>query len=283
MSITVYVDVLFLLNLIIDYIIICSTAFILNKKSHTLRFLGASAIGSVYSTVIFFPQLQTLNVIILKLLVSFVIVLVAFKWQSIVAQIKLFITYYLINFIYGGGMYAFYRFTNLGSKMNYSNGEFYIDISLGTIIVLAVSFYFLIKVFGRILNGANQTSVIKEIEIQHNNKCVSTNALIDTGNNLYDPISQQPVILVEKEIINKIINISSDENLNYIKNHKMRIVPFYDANGNSSIIYAFKPDKLYNTTDQKEIENVLIGISEHKLSTDKTYQALMHSKQFKKE
>jgi len=283
LSITVYVDVLFLLNLIIDYIIISSTAFIINKKNDTPRFLIAATTGALYSTIIFFPQLKILSIVIFKLLVSMLIVFIAFKYQNITSYLKSFFTYYIINFIYGGGMYAFYRFTSLGSKMNYSNGEYYIDVSLGAIIILAVVFYFLIKIFSRILSEKIQTSVIKQIEIFVNNKSVSVNALIDTGNNLYDPISQQPVILVEKDVIKKIINLNTPDDYKYIKENKMRVIPFFDANGNSNIIYAFKPQRICNTSDKKDIVNTLIGISEHKLSPDQSYQALMHSRHFIKE
>jgi len=280
LTITVYVDVLFFINLIIDYIIISSTAFILNKSNNTFRFITASATGALYSTVIFFPQLKILNVIFLKILISFIIVFIAFKYQSIVSHIKIFITYYLINFIYGGGMYAFYRFTNLGSKMNYSNGEYYIDLSLGAIILLSVLFYFLIKIFGRFLSDKPQQAVLKQIEITINGNKVCTNALIDTGNNLYEPISQKPVILVEKDVINKILDVNFKLEYKYIKKYKMRIIPFYDASGESNIIYALKPDRVYNISDDILIENVLIGISEHRLSPDHTYQALMHAKHF---
>ncbi len=287
MSITVYVDILFLLNLIIDYIILSSTAFISNKKSSTIRFLSAAMLGALYSTLIFFPTLKTLNIIIFKIIISFLMVLIAFKWQSFAMQAKLFIIYYIINFIYGGGMYAFYRFTSLGSKMNYSNGEYYINLPLWAIILLALFFYFLIKLFGRILNGASQNSVIKEIEITVGNKSVCTNALIDTGNSLYDPISQLPVMLVEKKVLKKVMDIESIDfsncNYNNIKKYNLRIVPFYDASGNSSIIYAFTPTRISDVTDKREINNTLIGISEHSLSDDRSYQALMHSKQFIKE
>lgn len=282
MTVTVYIDILFLLNMIIDYIIICSTAFILNKKCNIVRFLFASVFGALYSTIIFFPMIELLNIVIIKIAVSFVIVLIAFKWQSILDHVKLFVTYYIINFIYGGGMYTFYRFTSLGSKMNYSNGEYYINLPLWAIILLAIFFYFIIKLFSRFLNKTNQQSFIKEIEIYVDNKSITTTALIDTGNELYDPISQKPVILVEKNVLRKIIDIDNTE-VELIKKYNMRIVPFFDASGKSSIIYAFKPTRLIDIVEKNQIENVLIGISNHNLSTDNSYHALMHSKHFVKE
>ena len=95
MSITVYIDVLFLLNLIIDYLVISSVAFILNKKSNTLKFLIASTIGAIYSTIIFFPQLKILSIVVFKLLISLIIVFVAFKHHNVTAYIKSF--FYLCN------------------------------------------------------------------------------------------------------------------------------------------------------------------------------------------
>lgn len=282
MTVTIYIDILFLLNLIIDYIIISSTAFILNKKCNVARFLLASSFGAIYSTIIFFPTLKTLSVIVFKIAVSFIIVLISFKWQSFLNHIKLFITYYIINFIYGGGMYSFYRFTSLGSKMNYSNGEYYINLPLWAIILLAVFFYFLIKLFSRILNGAKQQSFIREIEITVGQSSIRTNALIDTGNELYEPISQAPVILVEENVLRKIMDIDKSD-VKLVEKYNMRIVPFYDASGGSNILYAFKPTRIIDTKESTPIENTLIGISQHSLSTDNSYHALMHSKHFIKE
>ncbi len=282
MSVTIYIDILFLLNLIINYIIISSTAFISNKKSNVARFLFAAAFGAVYSTIIFFPTLKILSVVVFKIIVSFIIVLISFNWKGLKSQIRLFITYYIINFIYGGGMYSFYRFTSLGSKMNFSNGEYYINLPLWAIIVLAVLFYFLIKIFSIILNGTKQQSFIQEIEITVGKNKTATSALIDTGNELYDPVSQKPIVLIEKNILKKIMDIDMPE-VELIRKYNMRIVPFFDASGGSSIIYAFKPTNITYKKDKKTLENTLIGIVQHDLSTDNSYHALMHSKHIVKE
>ena len=142
---TIYVDILFLLNFFIDYIIIITTAFVCGREHNFKRIITASTVGALYSVAVFFPQLKILNILLLKISISIIITVISFKFLSLWSHIKIVITYYFVNFIYGGGIYVFYRFTSLGSRMNYSNGEYYIDIPLFIIIILTFTIYFLTK------------------------------------------------------------------------------------------------------------------------------------------
>ncbi len=270
---TIYIDVLFLLNFFIDYIIIITTAFVCGREHNFKRIIAASAVGALYSVAVFFPQLKVLNILLLKFTMSILITVISFKFLSLRSHIKIFISYYFINFVYGGGIYAFYRFTNLGSKMNYSNGEYYIDIPLFLIIILTFSIYFLTRFLIVSLN--NKPKKITKIRIYHHNKYTDANAIVDTGNNLLDPISMLPVTLVENNVISKIIGQEiTDETF---KANKMRIIPWKDASGDSKSIYAFKPSKIVNTENGAELNEMLIGIVQNNLTADKSYQALLHS------
>ena len=287
MNLTIYVDELFFLNLIIDYLIIASTAMLLSLECKKARLLLASVFGALYSTLIFFPTLIILKVIILKLIASAVIVIISFGFKSFYRVIKITTIYYIINFLYGGGMYAFYRFTNLGAKMNYSNGEYYIDMPLWLIILLAVFFYFLVKIVGNIVSGKKIESLIAEIKIDILGKSIVTKALIDTGNALYDPISSIPVALLQKSEFNSVLNkqeinaLANPDSIDFyntVKKYKARLIPFYDATGKSNTIIAIKANGVTDITNNKALGQMLIGIVEHKLSPDMQYSALLHSK-----
>ena len=143
MNLTIYVDVLFLLNMIVDYIVLSSSALISGRETVKRRMLLGAAVGALYSVIIFFPQLQLLNIIIFKIIASAVIILISFKYINIYSYFKIFVTYYVINAVYGGGMYAFYHFTSLGSRMNSSNGVYYIDLPLWAVILMAFIFYYM--------------------------------------------------------------------------------------------------------------------------------------------
>lgn len=289
LNLTIYIDILFLINLTIDYIILNSTALISGNKAIKWRILTAASIGAIYSVIIFFPALEILNLILLKLAFSTIILLVAFKYKSISSLLKTTLIYYIINTVYGGGMYAFYHFTTLGSKMNYSNGIYYIDLPLWAIILLSFVFYFLIKLFTKITNERSIQKNISKLRIYFENTYIDINALLDTGNSLYDPISLMPVMLVEScQFRNKISDSfireaesgkagALPELHTAYPNLKLRVIPFHDVTGVKKVIYAFKPTKIINTETNKEINHMLVGIINSKLTNDNSYTALLHA------
>ena len=289
MNLTIYIDVLFLLNMIIDYIILNSCSLLIGQNPIKWRMLSASALGALYSVIIFFLNTNGIILIFLNVIASFVINIIAYKFTSVISTIKSFIVYYTINMLYGGGIYAFYHFTSLGSKMNCSNGVYYIDLPLWIIILLSFFFYFLTKAFNKIANQKNIYKNLKIIEIHILNKKFHVKALFDTGNTLYDPISLLPVMIIESTAIKDILNISLFEDTLTSKNDsllilhkiypelKLRLIPFKSITGEKNSIYAFKPDKIIDTENSKVISNTLIGIVNVKLSEDGSYNALLHS------
>ena len=54
LSVTVYVDVLFFINLIINYLILCATAILSGRELLKLRTLAVASLGALYSVFIFF-------------------------------------------------------------------------------------------------------------------------------------------------------------------------------------------------------------------------------------
>ena len=115
-------------------------------------------------------------------------------------------------------------------------------------------------------------------------------ALLDSGNMLKEPISQKPVIVVEKAILSKII---PEEVLNYIERmvggddqernemqeylSKIRMVPFMSLGKENGMLIGIRLDKIkINTEDIRlEKENIIAGIYEKKLTKDNKYNALI--------
>lgn len=290
LNLTIYVDVLFLLNMLMDYIVLSSAAIVSGRSAKKTGLLLAAAVGALYSVIIFFPQLRLFSIIIFKILISIVIVLTAFGFVNIYSFFRIFVTYYIINAVYGGGMYAFYHFTSLGSRMNESNGVYYMDLPLWAVIALTFVFYFIIKIFAKITDGRSVKRQIRRIEIRFSGVHVNVKALFDTGNTLYDPISLMPVMIVEADafrgklsetLIKEIMSGKTDKlpamHELYPQLH-LRVVPFKDITGNKSFIYAFKPDKITDTEKNAEITRMLIGVIGATLSADGSFEALLHSK-----
>lgn len=290
LNLTIYVDVLFLLNLIVNYIILCSTAFILCKEIMKGRVLLSAVAGSLYNVMIFFPQFEILNLIVLKLLISIVMVIIAFRYTGAFTFIKTLIVYYIINAVYGGGMYAFHHFTSLGTKMNYSNGVYYIDLPLWCVIILAFVFYFLTRLFSFLSDNSVKPQNTVTAQIDFLNQNLTVKALVDTGNSLYDPISLMPVMFVETSVFESKLSAYflekvTEKNINNLPELyniypelKLRVIPFQDICGKKDIVFAFKPRSVKILETDKSLPTTLIAFISTRLSADNSYNALIHSK-----
>ena len=130
--------------------------------------------------------------------------------------------------------------------------------------------------------------MICDIEIIYNNKSCKIKSIIDTGNMLKDPITKDPVIIVEAnelvsiipknvlDNIQKIIYGDYDKlNEKYIS--KFRVIPFTSIGKQNGILLGIKVDKVIIKYDGKRIENknIIVGIYDKVLSKNKEYSALV--------
>src|SRR5659263_672773 len=97
----VYIDILFAVNLILNYFILLAVSILLKRKDKRLRILAGAAFGALYSLFIFYPQLTYLYSIFVKIIASVIIVLITFKCSNIKTFAKLIMFFYLISFLFG--------------------------------------------------------------------------------------------------------------------------------------------------------------------------------------
>src|SRR5699024_6463792 len=81
-------------------------------------------------------------------------------------------------------------------------GTYPIKIALLGGIVGFVITYIAFKV---VKTRMNKNELIYEVEIKINDKKINTKVMLDTGNMLKDPISNNPVVLIEKKILYDIL------------------------------------------------------------------------------
>ena len=72
---TIYIDIVFLENIIMNFIIILASGLIIKTKINHLRILLASLIGAIYTVVAYISKIEIYSNIILKFILSIVIVL----------------------------------------------------------------------------------------------------------------------------------------------------------------------------------------------------------------
>ena len=94
-KITIYVDVIFLENLIMNSIILYATAIILKISPKTMRVILSSAIGSIYAIITYVTEIQVYTSAILKAILAIIMVSAASNPQTIKKTWKQVAIFYL--------------------------------------------------------------------------------------------------------------------------------------------------------------------------------------------
>lgn len=278
--ITVYIDVLFMVNFLINILIVEGTGVIINEDTRWYRSILAATVGAVYAVCVFFPSLEFVQTFIMKIILSGVMVTIAFKIKSKVHFLKMWGSFYLVSFIFGGSIIAVMSMTDLGAKTGavYSNGTVYFNLPWQLVFASGAGTYFLINLFGRVRKKlVAKESVSRKLSIYVNGELVETKAIIDTGNSLFDPITGSPVIVCEYEQIKRLVPKETDESLidkMRERGLKVRLIPFSSIGKDSGLMPAFLPDMV--KIDEREAKRCIVGISENKLSKGEEYHALLN-------
>lgn len=287
---TLYIDVLFIENLIMNYILIYMTSFFGKIKVKHMRLFISSVIGAIYAVLSCISNWGVYQLTISKLILSAVMVLIAFSPKKVLDFFKYMLIFYLITFVLGGSIFGLMYFLNYTSVS--INGVVYMDdFPIKIFMIATVSIFIAIKLgFYLFANKIRLKERLFKIKIDVLDKSVETTALLDTGNLAVDPLTKMPVVIIEKSelkyfLSEDIVELFDEENLDDFYNKvfelnaewrtRLRIIPFSSLGSESSMMIGFKPDKLYIYERNIQTEKVIIAVCDKKLSRDDTYNALI--------
>lgn len=289
---TIYIDVVLIENLIMNYIILFTTGLILKLKINHLRILLASSLGAIYSIIAYTGILKIYSSFILKIILSVLIVYIAFNPQNAKKMWKDILIFYLTSFVFGGVAFALIYIVK-PQDIIMKNGLFLGTYPLKTIMLGAIiAFVIIITAFSVVKSKISKKDMFCQIEVGINNKKVKTNAMIDTGNMLKEPITNTPVVVIEhtllyecipKEILNNIENIIGgdfEKVPDYIREKyisKLKLIPFSSLGKQNGMLLGIKPQYLKVIAEEEERieDNVIIGIYNKSLTKRGEYRALM--------
>lgn len=278
---TIYIDIIFLENIIMNFIILLSTGLVLREKISYIKIFIASTLGSIYVVVTYITNMKLLLGIFMKILLSIAMTYIAFNSKKVKRHIKEILTFYLVSFVFGGAAIATIYFIK-PQNILIKNGVYIGRYSTITILIGAILGFILVNIVFKIIKKKITKSELNyTMKIKFEGKEQIIKAMLDTGNMLKDPITRKPVAIIDSEIAEKILpkelikNIhkilggefyTEDEESNkYIS--KLKVIPYSSLGKEHGLILAFKPDIVIIKYEDEiiEIKNILIGISERKL------------------
>ena len=289
---TIYIDVVLIENLIMNYIILLATGLILKIKIKHIRLIIGSLLGAIYTIIGYIGILEIYSNFILKIILSIMIVYVAYYPQSLKKMCKELLFFYLTSFVFGGVAFSLIYIVK-PQEIIMKNGLFLGTYPLKTVILGAiVAFIIIVTAFKIVKSKISKKDLICEVIIEIENKKIVTKALIDTGNMLKEPITNTPVVVIErtllydviaKEILNhleEIIGGDFKEIPEDIKNKyvsKLKLIPYSSLGKQNGILLGIKAKKLIIVKGEEKIEkeNIILGIYDKSLTKKGEYRAII--------
>lgn len=274
MEIKVYVDVLFLINFIFDYLLLWMTGLLCQNSSGILRLLTAALLGALYAVCIFFLPITFLSCLPFKLLIGSLMVVVAFQPRRFRLLVQYSCIFYLISTLLGGAAFNFFYFSDQASTFGAvtRNGTLYINIPTYQLLLLALITMPIMKIAfhcGRRMTAKTQN--ITPISVLYQGKILKLRGFYDSGNLLQDALTEKSVIITEWSRAKHLFpgcKHPEDANLTPISFHTLT---------KDGILYAFLPDAIYieKKHTKTQTETVYIGLIDRTLNYHQKWDAIL--------
>lgn len=294
----VYLDVVFLINLLMDYAILWATSRFGQLAASRRRLLAGAFIGATYCIALLIPGLTFLYGLFFRLLLSLIIIGVTFAPLSISRFFQACGYFYLIAFCMGGAI--------LGSLyLLSSNPELYLTVTrtvqglaeLPVVWLMAgIAVAVILGKWGAALirRTLNKVFFRVPLTISIEGQDLTIPALLDTGNQLKDPLTQAPVVIAEygavadflppdlKEIFQRTPELDlkglADELSKSLWSNRFRLIPFSSIGKHHGMLLGLRPDAVSIQVEDRKVvtRNVVVGIYNKPLCPQGSYRALLH-------
>lgn len=228
---TIYIDLLLLVNFLFDLLLLLTVNIALKRYSKISRLILASLFGEVTLLSLILP-ISSYLLIILKFILGIFLCIIAFGYKNFKYTFYNVLYLYMTSIILGGFTY-------------YLSVEFQ-NINYLLLLISPLILYVFIKSIKALKEIKNYYYKIKIVF--ENGKALELTSFLDTGNKLIDPITNKPIILINKKLLKGSINIRSP-----------MYIPYNTINYHG-LLECIKPS--YIEIENKKLKNYLIGLSE---------------------
>lgn len=257
----IYVDILLTVNLAVDYLLLFAVSRLGGAKFSRLRAIFGAAIGSFYSLILFL-SLPKWILAVSRILVSFLMVTIAFGKRNFGELVRLTVIFYVGSFLFSGVLTLLNSFLHADSFFS-ENGIVYYEFSVWEIIISATAAFLVTELFHRLFHrGEEKRSIVR---IVYRGKTAVLKGFTDTGNLLTEPFSGDPVAVCAPRSLGELLPeewLSRLDDLCLSTELGLKQVPCKTVSG-TVLIPAFRPEKLEMEQDGGcwEAEKIWIGLS----------------------
>ena len=255
----VYLDRVFLLNLLLDYLLLLAAAQLSGRTLHRLRLLACADGGGAYAVLTFLPGCGFLRTPLCQLAVGSIIALCAYGGRGRPALLFLLLSGGLAGFVLALGLWA-------GSPTGLLGRVYRGEVSWPLLLGAALGFYVLLRLL--LGQGARHGGgELLKITISVCGRKQTVTALHDTGNTLRDPVSGRPALVLERNAAEELARLHRQGAA-----VTFSLLPFRSVGTPAGLLLAARSD--YIEINGRRYPRTPVALSEHPVSDGGGYHAL---------
>ncbi len=260
----VYIDSLFFTNLCLNLLLLSLLRKILKCTATHLRILSGAALGAFCECmlIVMVPCPIWIKMLLAYVMVSAIMVKIGLRITELNQLLRSTVLLFFMAFTFYGAMDFVWNQLQFIKVHQMKMMEF--------LSIAYVSYWFLNWFFVTVFSRKKRERY--QIQIISSGNKMNLHALLDTGNGLQDPISGQPVSIIEADALQCFKP--------YEEQPGYRVIPFHSIGKANGILPGFRIERMTICGKLEAItrESVMIGVYEGKISSDNQYQMILHPK-----
>lgn len=274
------------------------TAVVAKSKVRLLHIFIGSLVGSLYLLTLFYEPFTFLYSWYGKLALSIAMIITTFGMKRFTLVCKYLLIFYAVSFIFGGGIFGLSfliqgQQSTLDGLILVEDAFVYPQASLLTLIAGYILMILLSKFYFQAIEvGKRRTQYILPCKIRIFHNEVTAMGLLDSGNQLYEPLTRIPVMILEVEQVRSLIptpllkmileqrfdDVGVYDELSTEWQERIRLIPYRGMGNGNQMMIAFIPDSVLIVDGNRHFvtKRVRVGLTQQKLSADDAYQAILH-------
>lgn len=271
----VYIDLLFLLNLIANYLLLLAAGRLAGAALVRWRIGLGAGFGALYAVLVFLPGLGWLALWPYKLACGVIIVLIAYGGERRLLRVT--VIFFGASAALAGVVLGLEL---LGSvSLTLEHGVFYSRFDIRLLLLLFVACYFVLSLFFR-RTGRKDRELVR-LEVALEGGTASLTALVDTGHSLIDSTTNRPVVVAEAQALAGLLPdwadasapIQSVERCYAAGSRQARLVPYRAVGVECGMLLALRTQGV--TVNGKPLGRLLLALSPTTVDDGSGYQALL--------
>lgn len=275
---TVYLDSVFLLNAVMDYLLLLVSARTAGEPMSRRRLALGSVEGAVFTTAAFLPGWEWLCHPLCKLGAVLLMLLTAFGSSG--RFWRLVLLFLALNCTLSGSMVLLSLLA--GKGLSFQNGVLSTGMDLKLVVLASVVTYVVMSLLFRRM-ARHGPGELLAVTVSIGGKQVLLAALRDTGNTLTDPATGRPVLVAEGRSLKALLPDSLLSGLEQpaetmarcadpVWRQRLRLLPYRAVGVRHALLLAVRADMV--RVDGREYGGLLVALSPTPVSDGGGYRAL---------